>query len=731
MLLRLRPEAPAASRMLGETVIEIAGSVQIGRRAATDPVLAQSGYPRGALYVRLPEQRVTGTRLFWIGADGSLHDAEAPGALPPLRPLDGNALPARSVILAPVGPVWPEAAETAERAPFAPALAAPAAAPAVLHGGEVLHPNSTGSLPAAESAALVLALSCFAGTRRFDPMLRLAWDGADPRTATWSAVDAAGQPLTATALPARFAALGAILSAAPSDLALSIRFECSLGGAILTPAEFAFTAYDGRSVLVHLPELVAGDSAEAAPDGSAFWPRGPAPLARHSRAVQVGMDGSTWVAGTTTLARKSLGPAAPLLAPRPMRRREAARRRLCAWQNEAGPDVLEPTAPGRLDVDPQFGLFALNGSDAIVPHPAAAGVPAPHPVSVDLQDGATMELGALPIDHRRFLGGQRRAPTRLVSASGHLGSDATPELLALPLHRTLAAALAAAEASALDAEVVQIVDSGFYAAEALAWPTGKTELEIRAAPFERPMVEVAASTVGTAAYDVLDLSGLALTAPGPGAAVLDLPPAQRVGLSFLSVLRGDLALHLRLREAAGAERATILRSGLGPLRVDEAGEIVVADTIIDAGSDAALAVDAPLARLITARVTIAGRVGIAEAEISESILTGAAVAQERFGGCVRYSLVGPGSLLPRRHRVLELDANGLPVTAPFESRDRRDPAWLRLDPDGDARVLAGAEDGGEIGAFHAAQHRELFAGVARRLAEHTPAGLKTGIVARP
>ena len=731
MLLRLRPEAPAASRMLGETVIEIAGSAMIGRRAATDAALAQSGYPRGALYVRLPEQRVTGPRLFWIGADGSLHDADLPGAIPPLRPLDGTALPSRSLISPPVGPVWPEAAETADRAPFAPALVAPAAAPAVLHGGDVLHQNSTGSLPAGETAALVFALSYFAGTRRFDPMLRLVWDGPDPRTATWAAVDAAGVPLAAAALPARFATLGAVLSAAPSDLALSVRFECSMASAILTPAEVAFTAYDGRAVLIHLPELLASDTLEAAPDGTAFWPRGPAPLARHSRAVQVGMDGSTWVAGTTTLARKSLGPAAPLLEPRPMRRREAARRRLCPWQNETGPDVLAPTLPGRLDVDPHFGLFALNSGDGIVPHPPSPGIAAPAPVTVDVEDGATMELGALPVDHRRFLPGVRRAATRLVSASGHLGSDATPERLTLPLHRDLATALAAAGASALAEEVVEIVDSGFYAAEALAWPAGKAVLEIRAAPFERPMVEIAASTPGVAGYDRLDLSGLALTVPGAAAVVLDLPPAHEVGLSFVSVLRGDLTLQLRLREAAGAERAVIRRSGLGPLRVPDAGEIVVTDSIVDAGGDGLLAVDAPLARLIAERVTVAGRVAVEEVEISDSILTGPAVAQERFRGCVRYALVGPGSLLPRRHRVLETDDAGRPITAPFLSRDRRDPAWLRLDPDGDTRVLTGAADGGEIGAFHAAQVRDLFAGVARRLAEHTPAGLKTGIVARP
>ena len=730
MLLRLRPTAPATSRMLGETVLEIAGEAVSGRRVSTDAVLGLAGYRRGALYVRLPEQRITGTRLFWIGADGSLHEAEAPTMVPPLRPLEAGALPARSLISAPVGPVWPEAVETSERAPFAPALAAPAAAPAILHGGDTLHPNGTALLPAAERGVLSFALTSFAGQRRFDPMLRLVWTGPDPRTAIWAAVGADGVPVNAAGLPARFAALSAILAAGPSDLALSVRFESSMAGAVFTPAEVAFTAFDGSTVLIHLPELVASDTAETAPDGSAFWPRGPAPLVQHSPAVQVGMDGSTWVAGTTTPARRSLGPAAPLALPVAMRRREARWRRLCPWQNEAGPDVLDPTLAGRLDIDPAFGLFALCAADGVVPHPAAVGIAAPDPVTVDLQEGATMEIGALPIDYRRFLGGNPRAATRIVSASGHLGADATTDNLMLPLHRTLAAALAAANGSALAEEVIEIVDSGFYAGQALVWPQGLTRLEIRAAPFARPMIQIAASTPGAAQYQALDLSGLAVTRQGPGAATLNLPPAQQVGLNFISVLRGDYTLRLRLLEAAGTERAVIRRCGLGPLRIDEEGEIVITDSIIDAGADSAIAVNAPLARINAERVTIAGQIASQEVELSDTIVTGRVIAQERFRGCVRYSLVGLASQTPRRHRVLEAEANNRPIRAPFESHDRRDPAWLKLDPAGDIRILTGASDGSEMGAFNAARLRERFAGIERRLLEHTPAGLKTGIVTR-
>jgi hypothetical protein len=244
------------------------------------------------------------------------------------------------------------------------------------------------------------------------------------------------------------------------------------------------------------------------------------------------------------------------------------------------------------------------------------------------------------------------------------------------------------------------------------------------------MIQIASSTPVAAQYAALELTGLALTRQGPGAATLNLPPAQDVALNFVSVLRGDYTLRLRLFEAAGAERAVIRRCGRGPLRVDEEGEIVLADTFIDAGSDAAVAINAPLARVETERVTIAGELASQEVELSDTIVTGRVIAQERFRGCVRYSLVGFGSQTPRRHRVLETDASGRPIRAPFESRDRRDPAWLKLDPAGDTRILTGASDGGEIGAYGAARLGALFAGVERRLLEHTPAGQKTGFVMR-
>ena len=107
---------------------------------------------------------------------------------------------------------------------------------------------------------------------------------------------------------------------------------------------------------------------------------------------------------------------------------------------------------------------------------------------------------------------------------------------------------------------------------------------------------------------------------------------------------------------------------------------------------------------------------------SETILEADVTVTDRFRGCVRYSRVTSASVLPRIHRVVE------DVPLAFVSRIRHDPAHVRLAVNADRRVLAGAEDGSEMGAFHDVHLALRFEGYRRRLEESTPAGLVTGII---
>lgn len=711
-MLRLMPSGGAASRFFAGAVLRITGGQVRSRRASAISELAQEGYRIGALYVRVPALRVTGARWFYIGVDGALHHAANVGAAGIDRAMDSpERLPSRAQVGPPVGPVWPESPATAERQPFFSPLAAPQAAPLVLHGGQALRATGLSLLPVGDTCALVFSLTFAALGRQFRPMLRLLWRGGDPSSAVWEPVQQDGTP--AADLTGRFAALAADIMAGGTDMALALRFESSQAGAIMTPCEIAFTSHDGRSVLIHAPELIANETDQT-------WPRGPAPIAAHSTAVQLGQDGSTWTAGSNLLRRRALGSVVPLASPIAMQRRVPKWRRLCPWQNETLGERLDPVAPGRLDIDPRFGLFALAASEPPQQYPNGP-VPQPAAISVEMQVGATMALGALPLDHDRALARTPELPTRLVSSSGHLGPGADLARAGLTLHPTVGAAMQAVAANPLSREVIEVTDSRFYRAETLNWPTGPQSLVIRAATGTQPVIEITGSIPGGAQYDTLEITGVTLTAAGP--LVLALPPAQQVALHYVTVRRADLMLQPRLLELGGIEQLSVIRSVLGPLSLSDAGRLRVIDSIFDAGSDGlANAIVAERATLTMDRTTVLGGVRVERVDISDCILRHPVFAGERFSGCIRYSMLAARGQTPRKHRVL------LDVLPRFVTFDRRDPAYLRLADSCDSRMLTGASDGGEMGAFNLARVAEIERAVSRRLAEHTSAGFKTGLI---
>ncbi len=710
-MLRLRTTGGAASRFFAGVVLRLTGGLIRARHPSPVSELAQDGYRNGSLYVRVPPLRMTDRCWFYIGADGALHHAANAGGAGIDRPLIGTDLPDRAVAAAPVGPVWPPAHFAADRRPFAAPLIAPRAAPVILHGAQALHPSGNSLLPAGETNALVFAISFAALGRQFRPMLRLIWDGGDPTAATWEPLDSTGA--VSANLAARMAELAAIVETHPADLSLSVRFESERANALITPGEVSFTGHDGRAVLIHLPELRANDT-------NLNWPRGPAPIAAHSVAVQIGRDGSTWTAGTNLLRRRALGQTVPLAAPIAMQRRAVHWRRLCPWQNETIADVLNPTPPGRLDLDPEFGLFAFAISEPPQPHPAGPA-PTPNAVSVDVQTGSTMTIGALPIDHDRALGRAPELPTRLVSASGHLGPETAVALAGQTVHPTLADALTAIAGDPQPREIIEICDSRFYGSEALNWPAGPETLALRAARDTQPVIEVAASVPAAASYTHLEMTGLAITATA--SLTLTLPEAQTLAFNYLTIRRSDLTFDVNFREETGVEELRITHCILGPLTLDDPGGIRMTDSILDAGADStADALTALDADLIMDRCTALGSLRAQRVDISDSILRYPVFAGERFEGCIRYSALAPGGRTPRKHRVVR---QAFPR---FVTLDRRDPAYLRLSRDTAISILTGASDGGEIGAFNLARIAEIERAVLRRLSEHTPAGLRTGVI---
>jgi hypothetical protein len=748
VVVRLSPVGSAVGRLFPGATIEIAGGRPAARAAATDAELARAGFLRGAILVTLPAVSIVGERWFHVAADGSVFDAQEGGATGPLRdmPRSGGTrtLDPSALLAAASSPVWPPDAETAEPVMVATLPAAPGVGPRVMHGGVVLRRNAANllAIPAAAQSRLVFAARLQRpGSVSYRPFQRLSWTGGDPATAVWSALDQNGLPVspTAAAVDAEYADVAALARDNPGAVALAVRFECSEVNATLAPAEVAWTSFDGRTILIHLPQLDA-----VAVAGGDPWP-GTEPFA--SPPVRVAEDGSTWDDNSTASRRASLGAVAPIREAIAMRRRRVYWRRLCAWINEdwtAIPPAIVPlTRPGRLDVDVLNGLFAVSADEPPQSWtPDGDGVTPPS-VSSDYEDGGTVHMGARPAARERILDARLATPTRIVTRYGRLHRDAPAEWLNLPRYRSLADTLAAIDAdwSGLTAaaaesqperhEVVQIEDSATYEDEAPVWPRGpldpaaaaaaRLSLTIQAAERERPVILVDAAAgwqlpAGVPTYVAIEVIGVAFG--GEGWTGLVLPPAGAVVLQLCTALFAEN--RLIFSDAEAGTDVNVFLCELAGTRLDGPGSLLATDSIFDAGDEPAI--EAPLGTVTLERASVGGTVAVRVLEASEVIFKDRIEVEDRFHGCVRYSRVTSESILPRAFRT----AQDTPVRA--VSWNRRDAAWWRLRQDCDPAIRRGAENGSEMGAFHQARSAERMEAFQRRLIEFTPAGLTSGIV---
>ena len=716
-MLRLEPVGAAARFFPGAT-LEIA-SAAFGATAATaDSELAREGFLHGVLGVDIPPLEVRGRRLLHIARDGSLYEALAPDGSMIEMPREGDDLRLdRSALLA-AGPgvAWPPLEVEAEPRMLARVPAAPGRGPAVMHGALPLRVDAAGAftqLPATAHCALAFAVQVERpGGASFRPFQRLSWTGRDARQGTWTALGADGVPVGADDVAAEYAEIAALRDENPERVALAVRFECSDSVATLCPGEVAWTADDGRTVLVHLPQLpVAPLAADAA------WPAEPT-FGFASEAVRVAEDGSTWASASSAGRRVSLGTVAPIAEAAGLRRRQVRWRRLCAWDAEdwsaSPPETLALTGRGRLDVDVRGGLFAVSADEPPQSWPPGPDGTAPPSVTTDFEEGATMHLGARPAAREPLIDDRLPEPTRLVSRSGTLHPDAPAELHRVPRYESLTAALAAVSA---DHEVVQFEDSATYPGETPVWPDCAS-LTIQAAERERPTVLIESWTTPAQAprYAELTLRGLAFG--GAGWAGMALPPADEVTLELCSVLSAEN--RLEFADLGDGTRVSVTWCETAGLELAGAGVLHIEDSIVDARP--ALALRAPTGEIELERVSVGGGVEARVLEASETIFEGDVEVEDRFRGCVRYSRATSGSTLPRVHRVV------FDVPVRVVSRNRRDPAWWRLRADAATAISRGAESGTEMGAFGSTQLAERMEGFERRLGEFTPAGLVTGII---
>jgi hypothetical protein len=143
---------------------------------------------------------------------------------------------------------------------------------------------------------------------------------------------------------------------------------------------------------------------------------------------------------------------------------------------------------------------------------------------------------------------------------------------------------------------------------------------------------------------------------------------------------------------------------------------------------AALAVATTSGHVELARTTVLGPMAIHRLSASECILDDLAVADDDQHGCIRFSAYAEGSVVHQPYRSV-----AVPPQAPlFRSRRFGEPQYARLHDVADDvilsggrddTILAGAQDGSEMGAFALERIPLKKRGLRQKFAEFMPIGL--------
>ena len=382
-----------------------------------------------------------------------------------------------------------------------------------------------------------------------------------------------------------------------------------------------------------------------------------------------------------------------------------------------------PPLDGRFAIDPVLGRIALP-SDA--PDPAAVSLTWHEGFSADLGGGEYARVASLP---------EPVEGTTIIRVPGDIP--------------TLSAALTALGGDG----VIEITDSGRYEDTLDIQIAAGGTLEIRASDGRRPHLLLGGLSVSGGEGAACLLNGLLISG-----APLVVPAADN-GLDQLSLRHCTLVPGLTLEAdgspglpgAASLElgpprlQATLQRCIVGPVRCHERAQFSATDCFIDATAHDAIAYAAadasgPGASLALTACTVFGRVHMAEAEISNSILLAALPAPadpawpvavraaRRQSGCVRFSWLPLASIVPRRFRCQPGPAARDQRLVPrFRSVRYGTPAYGQLAASTPAEIRRGAEDESEMGALHHLYAPQRESNLEIRLDEYLRVGLSAGI----
>lgn len=382
----------------------------------------------------------------------------------------------------------------------------------------------------------------------------------------------------------------------------------------------------------------------------------------------------------------------------------------------------------KIAVDPLLGRIALPPP----PVPPAAAV---KKISVTYHYGFSADLG----------GGEYEREDSFVDSGGLT-------VLHVPTtHPTIQSAL-----TALGGEgVVVIEDNGRYEESLTVAVKKGSTIELRGANEKRPSLVLKSEFKITGeAKSGLIINGLLIS--GDKLRVADEPGNE---LASLRIIHSTLVPGWTLASSEGHPQpqspdqpslvveiddteVVIERSITGGLRTHSGAKVSARDSFIDAtdlfrvafsaldniGAGGSLSLDGcTMIGKVHARSMplVSNSLLLARLAASGDTWELAVRAERRQDGCVRFSWLPEGSRVPRRHQCVDPEnSSGSPSLL---SLSYGTPTYGRLSKSTHPDILQGADDGGELGAFHHLLASQREANLRIRLEEYLRAGLEAGI----
>lgn len=200
-------------------------------------------------------------------------------------------------------------------------------------------------------------------------------------------------------------------------------------------------------------------------------------------------------------------------------------------------------------------------------------------------------------------------------------------------------------------------------------------------------------------------------------------------------------------EAAGAA-LTLERTIAGPVLVDAAASARITDSILDATAPWLVAFAGPdgageggtlhiedstvIGKVWTHLLPLASNTAFLARRPAHDPWKAAVWCTRRQSGCVRFCFVPTDALTPRQHRCLPGDPALEDALAPkFVTLRYSRPSYALVSGDCPVAVWQGADDGGQIGAYHLLYETQAIANYRTRLDEYLPFSLEAGIFLVP